>query len=90
MTYSVPKSAAEAAPLMTTSDLWAATHTALCHQRWSEARALLDVLGQRSDVVDRLPAYSAYDQGDAGERAEFGQLLQDRIDLVNSRVDSGR
>jgi hypothetical protein len=87
MTHFVPRSAVAAAPLMTTSDLWAATHDALCAARWSEARNLLDVLGQRADVVDRLASIQAYDPGQY-LAPFFARLLQDRIDLVNAHVDA--
>jgi hypothetical protein len=87
MMHSVPRSAVAAAPLMTTSDLWAATHEALCSARWSEARGLLDVLGQRADVVDRLASIQAYDPGQY-LAPSFECLLQDRIDLVNAHVDA--
>ena len=76
----------KSAAALPTSELFALTHRSLCWGAWGHARALLDLLGRRSDNVDTLPAYSAYDQGHAGERAQFAAVLQDRIDLVNSKV----
>lgn len=69
-----------------TSELFAQTHRALCWGRWADARVLLDLLGRRSDNREYLPAYSAYDQGHAGERAQFAAVLQDRINLVNRKA----
>ncbi len=64
-----------------TTDLFAAAHEALCAGRWSEARAALDLLGDRSDNADLLPAASAY-----SVPAQIAQLIQDRIDLVNAKA----
>lgn len=77
------KSAAET---LTTSDLWAATHSALTSGRWSEARALLDVLGQRDDNHDTLGDVACYAPG-VKLAADFADLLQDRIDLVNAKAE---
>jgi hypothetical protein len=65
-----------------TTDLFAAAHAALCAGRWSEARAALDLLGDRQDNRDLLPDASAY-----RVPALVAQLIQDRIDLVNANAD---
>lgn len=64
-----------------TTDLFRAAHEALCAGRWSEARASLDLLGDRSDNADLLPDASAY-----RVPAQITQLIQDRIDLVNAKA----
>lgn len=71
----------------TTDSLWTETHSALCAGRWSEARALLDDLGRRTDVRDMLLTIDQY-TGMCGKplRPEYRPVLADRIDLVNSRV----
>lgn len=65
----------------TTTDLFRAAHEALCAGRWSEARASLDLLGDRSDNADLLPDASAY-----RVPGPITQLIQDRIDLVNAKA----
>jgi hypothetical protein len=75
----------DTAPLMSTPELWAATHSALCAGRWSQARALLDALGRREDNRDLLPPTTAYAKITGhGPLTDFAQLIQDRIDLVNA------
>lgn len=71
----------------TTDTLWSETHSALCAGRWSEARALLDDLGRRSDVVDSLLSVAQYGRV-SGKilPAGYDAVIQDRIDLVNSKV----
>lgn len=73
--------------LMTTVNLWTLTNAALCAGRWSEARALLDDLGRRSNVVDRLMSIGLYERA-AGKslRPDFRSVLADRIELVNSKI----
>jgi len=80
-----------------TNALWQATHDSLCAGKWSAARAYLDALGQRGDVVDRLMDLDAYTRA-AGEQGgndlsshtawQIRTLLTDRIDQVNWRVDA--
>jgi hypothetical protein len=71
----------------TTNALWTETHSALCAGRWSQARALLDDLGRRSDNADCLLSIEQYCQL-AGKSLPVGfdAVLADRIDLVNSKV----
>jgi len=71
----------------TTDSLWTETHSALCAGRWSEARALLDDLGRRTDIRDILLTVDQY-AAMCGKnlRPEYRPVLADRIDLVNSRV----
>lgn len=72
---------------LTTDTLWQATHSALCAGRWSEARALLDDLGRRSDVRDCLLSVAQYGQVSGKTLpAGYDVVIQDRIDLVNSKV----
>lgn len=65
-----------------TSDLWDATHSALCSQRWSEARGLLDELLLRNDNNDKLCDAEVYGCPESGYRS----ILQDRINSVNHGV----
>lgn len=70
-----------------TGDLWVATHSALCKGQWSTARALLDDLGLRSDVRDLLLSVKQYTKMSGRSLAVgYDAVIQDRIDLVNSRV----
>jgi hypothetical protein len=67
--------------------LWDVTHSALCAGRWSEARALLDDLGRRSNVVDSLLSVAQYGRmSGKALPAGYDAVIQDRIDLVNSKV----
>lgn len=65
-----------------TSDLFAATHAALCAGRFSEARALLEDLARRDDNRDSLASAVAY-----GVPTHLVAVMQDRIDLVHARAD---
>jgi hypothetical protein len=67
---------------LTTDALWTLTHVALTERRWAEARALLDDLGLRHDIRDMLASAEAY-----GLRGSYLAVIQDRIDLVNSKVE---
>jgi hypothetical protein len=67
---------------ITTSELFSATNQALIEKRWSLARSLLDDLGRRKDNVDKLSSAVSY-----GCPSMLLAVIQDRIDLVNSRVD---
>lgn len=64
-----------------TTNLWTATHDALCDGRWADARTLLDELGLRTDVVDCLSSAQAY-----GVPPMLHDVIQDRINVVNARV----
>jgi hypothetical protein len=66
---------------LTTDALWTLTHAALTERRWAEARVLLDDLGLRHDIHDLLASAEAY-----GLRGPYLPIIQDRIDLVNSKV----
>lgn len=66
---------------ISTSELWALTHTALTEQRWGAARALLDDLGLRGDNVDTLRGAASY-----GLVGPYTPIIQDRIDQVNAKV----
>jgi hypothetical protein len=68
---------------LTTSELWELTHSALCAQQWVQARALLDDLGRRQDVRDYLASAEAY-----GLTGTGSQVIQERINVVNHRVDA--
>lgn len=76
-----------------TSELWSTTHAALLAGRWSIARRLLEDLARRNDYCDTLPSVSAYVAKQTSRDdykaldAGFSQLLQDRIDAVNSRAE---
>jgi hypothetical protein len=78
------------APL-STDQLWDATHETLLAGYWSAARALLDDLGRRGDISDRLGSLETYAAAAAlrGARAPGAvwTLLQDRIDQVNARIE---
>lgn len=65
----------------TTQELWTRTHAALTAGHWSEARALLDSLGLRSDNRDMLSPVSSY-----AVPEHLLALIGDRIELVNSKV----
>lgn len=65
----------------TTSDLFTATHAALCTHQYAQARALLDELSQRNDNRDLLLSARAYRVPE-----HVVALFQDRIDLVNSKA----
>lgn len=72
-----------------TDTLWTETHSALCAGQWGKARALLDDLGRRSDNRSHLAHISSYVQCAYERVVDIGQLatlLQDRIDLVNSKL----
>lgn len=82
MTHS---SANVASPATSTSDLFQACNTALMAGRWSEARALLDDLGQRRDNPYTLLSVSTYMMlSGKSMLGGYVAVLQDRIDLVNS------
>lgn len=66
---------------ISTPDLWEETNQALRAHRWSQARSLLDDLGMRQD--NRRLFLSA---GFYGVPEMIRQLVQDRIDLVNSNA----
>jgi hypothetical protein len=66
---------------ISTSDLFAATHSALCAHNYGQARALLDELSQRADNRDMLASARAYRVPE-----HVVSLFQDRIDLVNSKA----
>jgi len=61
--------------------LWSATHTALCGHEWSKARKLLDDLGRHNDNHHLLSSAKMY-----GCPKDIHDVIQDRIDLVNSYV----
>lgn len=73
-------------PYMKTGPLFDATYLALTKRRWAEARALLDELGRQPEVPAPLPHISSFDTGPRPLSADYRQLLQDRIDLVNAKV----
>lgn len=75
-------SALKSVTIGATSDLFAATHSALCSHSLGQARALLEELAFRSDNVDRLCSARAYRLPE-----EVIALFQDRIDAVNTRLD---
>jgi len=68
---------------MRTTELWQATHDALCQGSWSAARRLLDDLGLRRDNVDRLSSAESY-----GVPEMLRGVIGDRIDLVNSKTEA--
>jgi hypothetical protein len=72
--------------IMPTSELWEATHKALCEHQWGIARALLDDLGLRRDNVDMLSSASQY--GLTVEYGDFVNVIRDRIDLVNMKASN--
>lgn len=72
-----------------TDTLWERAHTALCHGHWSEARAWLDELGNRSDNTSTLCSIDTYMKDRAVSpdlRAGLRSLMADRIDLVNCKA----
>jgi hypothetical protein len=72
---------------VSTSDLWDRTHKALCDGKWSKARNLLDDLGRCDNVVDLLLDLSQYERASGKTLpADYRPIIQDRIDLVNSKV----
>jgi len=70
---------------LTTAELWDETHNALIHTHWGKARSLLDDLGLRNDNYDMLSSAEAYGMTRL-KHGEFFDVIQDRIDLVNSKV----
>lgn len=67
-------------------NLWEETHHALSNGKWSEARRCLDDLA-REQVTDRLLDLKSYQRLCKKTLPEgFHAVLQDRIDLVNSKV----
>jgi len=66
---------------METFVLWTLTQESLCNQEWSMARSRLDRLGQRNDNRDMLCDADMY-----GCPKDIHDVIQDRIDLVNSHV----
>lgn len=66
---------------MSTNGLWDYTHDALSCGQLSRARMLLDELGLRNDVRDLLSSAESYNVPQ-----ELYAIIQDRIDLVNSKV----
>jgi hypothetical protein len=72
---------------LTTAELWDKTHNALILQQWGKARSLLDDLSQRSDNYDCLSSAEAYGMTRL-KHGEFFDVIKDRIDLVNSKVES--
>ena len=66
-----------------TSDLFSATQQALRDGCWSQARALLDDLGRCRDNVGKLFQATTY-----GCPEMLLAVIQDRIDLVNSKTCS--
>lgn len=76
---------------LSTTVLWDQTHTALCEGEWSKARSLLDDLGRRSDVVDLLLDLSQYERASGKALSvDFRPVIQDRIDLVNGKIEAHR
>jgi len=79
-----------------TPELWSAAHSALMQGRWSVARRLCEELSRRSDYVDHLSSVAGYVAAQRRTDCEraldagFSQLLQDRIEGVNSRADRNR
>ncbi len=67
---------------MKTLELWQLTQNALCNKEWSKARTLLEDLGKRTDNTDLLLSARAY-----GCPEHLIGVIQDRIDLVNSKVE---
>ncbi len=67
---------------LTTTDLWARVHRALCAGNWSYARADLEDLSRRPDVVDYLQDPESY-----GVPECLLGVIGDRIAAVNARVD---
>lgn len=71
-------------------NLWDETHIALSNGKWSEARRCLDDLA-REKVTDRLLDLKSYQRLCKKTLPEgFHAVLQDRIDLVNSKVETHR
>ena len=64
-----------------TADLFTETNVALIEGRYFAARAMLDELGRRDDNRDLLPSARAYRVPE-----QLVGLIQDRIDLVNSKA----
>lgn len=60
---------------LTTSDLFTATHRALCAKAWGDARLLLEALAMCPDNHDKFCDAVAYGAP---------QFIADRIELVNS------
>lgn len=76
---------------VSTSTLWEQTHAALCAGSWSKARSLLDDLGRRADVVDLLLDLSQYERASGKTLpADYRPIIQDRLDLVNSKIETHR
>jgi hypothetical protein len=67
---------------VSTSDLFTATHAALCAGKFSQAVSLLDNLGRRDDNRDSLASAKAY-----SVPAHLEAIIQDRIDLVHAKAD---
>lgn len=71
-------------------NLWDETHIALSNGKWVEARRCLDDLA-REQVTDRLLDLKHYVRLSHKTLPEgFHAVLQDRIDLVNSKVEAHR
>lgn len=76
----------QALETLATDDVWQLAHNALCANRWSEARRVLDELGRRTDNPYRLAStVEAYMT--APLAPHYRQIIQDRIDLVNAKAD---
>lgn len=67
--------------------LWSQAHSALTHGRWSEARKALEALAA-SDNRDLLPSLASYASA-CDVMPAYAELLQDRIDAVNSAAERG-
>jgi len=64
-----------------TTKLFTEINSALLAGKFSVARALFDELGRRNDNHDMLASAKSY-----GIPETIRQLIQDRIDLVNSKA----
>ena len=74
-----------------TNELFLEAELALLDGRYAEARGLLDELGQRRDVKGELADCETYEQLSGRElHPEYRQLIQNRIDLVNSQAEYRR
>jgi hypothetical protein len=70
-----------------TSDLHSAAEIYMLNGQWADARALLDELGTRRNVPASIAPVANFEEV-CGRylHPEYRQLLQDRVDLVNSKV----
>lgn len=71
---------------LTTNALFDVAHTALCSGTLVTARAALDELARRADLTWSLSAPESYPI----PPNDYGQLIRDRIELVNAKVENRR